>query len=114
LYAARSFDPLTVREIAEAANLSEGRFAHIFRETTGFSVKDYMTRMRVSIARRLLLETTDTLDAIAARTGYADVSNFSRTFKSIDGISPGEFRRSRPSEPRELTPLGARSRPSPD
>jgi transcriptional regulator GlxA family with amidase domain len=96
--AAHHDDPLTVREIAEAANLSEGRFAHIFREATGFSVKDYMIRLRVSIARRLLLETTDTLDAIAARTGYADVSNFSRMFKSIDGISPGEFRRGKPSK----------------
>jgi len=55
-----------------------------------------VTRLRVSIARRLLMETTDTLDTIATRTGYADVSNFSRTFKSIDGISPGEFRRARP------------------
>jgi YesN/AraC family two-component response regulator len=89
-------EPLTVREIAEAANLSEGRLAHIFRDTTGFPVKDYVTRFRVSIARRLLVETTDTLDTIAARTGYADVSSFSRMFKSIDGISPGEFRRRRP------------------
>lgn len=89
--------PLTVREIAGAANLSEGRLAHIFRDATGFSVRDYMIRLRMSIARRLLLETTDTLDAIATRTGYADVSHLSRTFKSIDGLSPGEFRRSRPS-----------------
>ena len=89
-------DPLTVREIAEAAHLSEGRLAHIFRDTTGLSIRSYVTRLRVSIARRLLMETTETLDTIATRTGYADVSNFSRTFKSIDGISPGEFRRARP------------------
>jgi len=89
-------DPLTVGEIAEAAHLSEGRLAHIFRDTTGLSIRGYVTRLRVSIARRLLMETTDTLDTIATRTGYADVSNFSRTFKSIDGISPGEFRRARP------------------
>jgi FixJ family two-component response regulator/AraC-like DNA-binding protein len=93
--AAHHDDPLTVREIAEVADLSEGRLAHIFPAKTGFSVKDYMTRLRVSIAQRLLLETTDTVDAIAARAGYADASNFSRTFKSIGGSSPGEFRRSR-------------------
>jgi YesN/AraC family two-component response regulator len=91
--AAHHEEHLTVREIAEVADLSEGRLAHIFREITGFSVKDYMNRLRVSIARRLLLETPDTVEAIATRTGYPDASNFSRTFKSIDGISPGEFRR---------------------
>jgi hypothetical protein len=41
----------------------------------------------------LLLETSDTLDKIAARLGFADASNSSRTFKGIDGIAPGEFRR---------------------
>jgi transcriptional regulator GlxA family with amidase domain len=90
-------DPVTVRDVAEAANLSEGRLAHIFRDTTGLSVKDYMTRLRVSIARRLLAETTETLESIATRIGFADASTFSRTFKSVDGVAPGEFRRSRPS-----------------
>jgi YesN/AraC family two-component response regulator len=88
-------DSLTVSEIANAVNLSEGRLAHIFRETTGFSLKDYMTRLRVSIARRLLTETTDTLDTIATKMGYADVSNFSRRFKCIDGMSPGQYRRNK-------------------
>jgi AraC-like DNA-binding protein len=45
----------------------------------------------------LLLETSDTLDKIAARIGFADASNFSRTFKGIDGIAPGEFRRHKQS-----------------
>jgi AraC-like DNA-binding protein len=96
--AAHYDEPLTVSAIAKATNVSEGRLAHIFPDTTGFSVKDYMIRLRVSIARRLLNETSDTVHAIATRTGYADVSHFSRTFKSIDGISPGEFRRRRSRE----------------
>jgi transcriptional regulator GlxA family with amidase domain len=61
-------------------------------------VKDYVARLRVHIARRLLGETTDTMETTAARLGYADASSFSRTFKAIDGVAPGEFRRhNRPS-----------------
>jgi hypothetical protein len=45
----------------------------------------------------LLLETSDTLDKIAARLGFADASNSSRTFRGIDGIAPGEFRREKQS-----------------
>jgi transcriptional regulator GlxA family with amidase domain len=102
--------PLTVHAIAEATNVSERRLAHIFPDTTGFPVKDYLICLRVSIARRLLNETTHTLNVIATRTGSADVSHFSRTFKSIDGVSPGEFRRSRSGGQRPSRRLRARHR----
>jgi transcriptional regulator GlxA family with amidase domain len=87
---------LTVRRIAKAANLSEDHLAHVFRDATGLSVKDYVTRLRMTIARRLLTETTDTVEAIATRVGFADGSTFSRTFKNVGGMAPGEFRRSQP------------------
>jgi DNA-binding response OmpR family regulator/AraC-like DNA-binding protein len=90
-------EPLSVTAVASAVSLSASRLAHVFPEATGLTVMDYVTRLRVNIARRLLLETSDTLDKIAARLGFADASNFSRTFKGIDGIAPGEFRRSKPS-----------------
>jgi two-component system, response regulator YesN len=87
-------EPLTVGAVATAVSLSAGRLAHIFAETTGFSVKEYVARIRVNIARRFLAESTDTLETIADRLGFPDASNFSRTFKSVGGIAPGEFRRS--------------------
>jgi YesN/AraC family two-component response regulator len=88
-------EPLTVGIVANAVKLSAGRLAHVFPAITGFSVKDYVARLRINIARRLLVETRATLETIAARLGFADASNFSRTFKSVDGIAPGEFRRNR-------------------
>jgi YesN/AraC family two-component response regulator len=93
--AAHYREPLTVCAVANAVNLSAGRLAHLFPQLTGFSVQDYIARLRVNIARRLLVETNDTLETIAERLGFADRSNFSRTFKSVDGIAPGEFRRSK-------------------
>ena len=93
--AAHYCEPLTVSTVASAVKLSESRLAHVFPEITGLSVKDYMARLRVHIARRLLVETADTIEMIAAELGFADASSFSRTFKSVDGIAPGEFRRHR-------------------
>jgi YesN/AraC family two-component response regulator len=88
-------EPLTVGAVANAVNLSVGRLAHVFSQATGHGVMDYVARIRINIARRLLLETSDTLERIAARLGFADASNFSRTFKSVNRIAPGEFRRTR-------------------
>ena len=90
-------EPPSVSAVANAVRLSASRLAHVFPEATGLAVMDHVARLRVNIARRLLLETSDTLDKIAARLGFADASNFSRTFKGIGGIAPGEFRRSRHS-----------------
>jgi AraC-like DNA-binding protein len=92
--AAHYGNPITVRDVADAACLSEDRLAHVFRDSTGFSVKDYVTRFRVAIARRLLAETTETLDTIADRLGFAHASHLSRSFKHVHGVRPGEFRRS--------------------
>jgi YesN/AraC family two-component response regulator len=89
-------EPLSVTAVANAVNLSVSRLAHVFPETTGLAVMDYVARLRVNIAR-LLLETSDTLNKIAARLGFADASNFSRAFKGIDGVAPGEFRRNKKS-----------------
>jgi len=91
--AAHYAERLTVGAVANAVNLSASHLAHVFPETTGLTVMDYVTRLRVNIARRFLLETSDPLDKIAARVGFGDASNFSRTFKGIDGIAPGRFRR---------------------
>jgi YesN/AraC family two-component response regulator len=88
-------EPLTVAAVANAVNLSVGRLAHVFAEATGLSVMEYVARLRVNIARRLLLETSDTLERMAVRLGFADASNFSRTFKSVGGSAPGEFRRAK-------------------
>lgn len=87
-------EPLVVADVARGVALSEDRLAHIFKETTGIPVKDYLTRLRIAIARRFLTETDAKLDVIAHRVGFADGSSFSRTFIDSAGIRPGEFRRS--------------------
>lgn len=85
-------EKLTVTHIAAAVGLSERRFTHVFREATGFSVNDYFNRVRVAIARRLLVESTEKLDSIAQLAGFSDTSNFSRAFTDIAGVRPGRFR----------------------
>ena len=87
-------EPLLVGDVARAAALSEDRLGHVFKKATGFPIKDYLTRLRIAIARRLLRETNVTLDIIAERVGLGDGSQFSRKFIDVAGIRPGEFRRS--------------------
>jgi CheY-like chemotaxis protein/AraC-like DNA-binding protein len=85
---------LVVRDLARIVALSEDRLHHVFKEATGFAVKDYFTRLRIAIACRFLTETNAKIDIVAQRVGFADGSSLSRTFIDLEGVRPGEFRRS--------------------
>jgi len=87
-------DYLTVGDIARGVSLSDDRLAHVFKEATGYAVREYLMRFRMAIARRLLVESDAKLDAVASRVGFADASTLSKTFFDLTGVRPGEFRRS--------------------
>jgi AraC-like DNA-binding protein len=85
--------PLTVPAIAEASHVSPSHLAHRFRSETGMTVKDYLTKVRIEIARRLLLETNAKLESIADAVGFYDAPHLSRVFVQYTCRRPGEYRR---------------------
>ena len=91
--AASSGNGLTVQGVARAVGLSSAQLAYLFRREIGMSVKEYATRVRVEIIKRLLAETDDKLDIIAEQLGFCDAPHLSRVFRRICGCPPGEYRR---------------------
>ncbi|MBQ8987629.1 MAG: helix-turn-helix transcriptional regulator, partial [Lachnospiraceae bacterium] len=86
-------EELSVREMAREAHLSESHFRSLFKDQTGLSPKDYLTSLRLSRARMLLMQTTEPLQEIAEAVGYPDQMYFSRIFRDRIGVSPSEYRR---------------------
>jgi len=91
--AASSGNGLTVQGIARAVGLSSAQLAYLFRREIGMTIKDYATRVRVEIIKRLLADTDDKLDSIAEQLGFCDAAHLSRVFRRICGCPPGEYRR---------------------
>jgi len=85
---------LTVDGIAEMMDISSSHLAHLFRSEIGMSVRDYLTRVRVTIAQDLLAHTDEKLESIAARLGFADTSHLGHVFQRITGKPPSAYRRS--------------------
>ena len=81
---------ITVEKIAAALSLDRRYLWRIFKEETGIGIKEYITRVRLECAARLLEGGRSVLEA-AALCGYGDVSNFSRAFKRRYGSWPGEY-----------------------
>ncbi|HEY3377835.1 MAG TPA: helix-turn-helix transcriptional regulator, partial [Armatimonadota bacterium] len=85
--------PLTIRELAEIANMSERHLARRFREGVGLSPIDYLLHRRIRHAAQLLRATGHSIAGVAAAVGMPDSNYFARQFKRIMGVSPREYRR---------------------
>ncbi|MGQ9426693.1 AraC family transcriptional regulator [Gilvimarinus sp. F26214L] len=96
----RFAEPLRIRELADAANMSESTLYHSFKQVTRMSPLQFQKKLRLHEARRLML--TEGLEAATAsyRVGYESPSHFSREYSRMFGAPPradvGQFR-GRPS-----------------
>jgi AraC-like DNA-binding protein len=84
--------PWTVETLAERSGMSRASFAAKFRNKTGLTPLDYLTRQRIAAARVLLREEL-TIAEIASRVGYESPISFGRAFVRVAGTTPGAFRR---------------------
>ena len=86
-------ESISLNTLAEAAGLSSFHFARQFKAATGHPPHEYHIRMRVDHAQELLRTRGRewSLAAIAAECGFVDQSHFSRHFKRVVGVTPGEY-----------------------
>lgn len=83
---------LHMAEVAEQIGLSEFHFSRMFKKATGLSPSRYLLRLRMSKARRLLLESDKSVLEISLDVGYASASHFSEVFRRESGATPSEYR----------------------
>jgi AraC-like DNA-binding protein len=83
---------VSVPALAELAGFSPSHFSARFKTVTGFSVIEYVKRLRMARARQLLITSDHTVAEIATAVGYPDPFYFSRQFRAVNGVSPRTFR----------------------
>lgn len=93
---AEAFD---TAELAKQAGLSTSQFERLFRKALGSSPRQYLQRVRIERACRFLVETEDTVAAIAQRCGYYDHAHFTKAFVALKGLTPTAFRKERQATP---------------
>ena len=85
--------PLTVRQLAARANMSERTFARRFVADTGTTPQRWLIGQRILLAQQLLEETVQTVDAIADRTGFGNATALRHHFRLWRGTTPNAYRR---------------------
>lgn len=88
-------EPVTIAQIAAAANVHPTYAMTQFRKVVHATIGDYLKLHRLAEARRLLATTDLTVDRVAAASGFGSVSRFYRAFTDACGTSPARFRRER-------------------
>jgi len=88
-------EPLTLPDLASRFALSPSHLSRIFRQGTGFGIREYLTHFRVQKACDLLMTTDLNITEIAGRCGFSDSNYFGDAFKKATGLSPREYRKLR-------------------
>lgn len=86
-------EEISLEKMAQQATLSPYHFLRVFRAVHGITPHRYLLNKRLSYASDLLSHSTDSISAIAFRSGFEDLSSFSRAFKKMYGRSPLDYRK---------------------
>lgn len=84
---------LKIGEVATLVNMSDSAFSHFFQKFAFRSFTDFLIDIRVGHTCKLLLETDQTVNQIASKSGFNNLANFNRLFKKHRSCTPVEYRR---------------------
>jgi transcriptional regulator GlxA family with amidase domain len=82
-------------EAAKIACIERTHFSRLFNANAGSTFSEWVVKIRIQEAKRLLEGSRCSVTVVAASVGYTDVTTFERAFRRVEGICPREFRRSR-------------------
>lgn len=86
-------EKLTLDDLARRFYINKFYLTRVFKEQFGTSVNGYLLQLRITHAKRLLRFTDLSIEQIGQECGMNDANYFSRTFKKVEGLPPGQFRR---------------------
>ena len=86
-------ETITIEQLSQIANMSISGFSHQFKKTLGIAPFQYLTRLRIGLAQKMLISTDKTIADVATGVGYDNISHFNNQFKKIVGASPQNYRK---------------------
>lgn len=82
-----------LENVAEAVEISPKYLSRVFKERTGVNLSEYISLVRITRAKELLLSTSKSVGEIGELVGFENRTTFFRTFKKLEGVSPNEYRK---------------------
>ncbi|WP_282942403.1 AraC family transcriptional regulator [Paenibacillus sp. RC67] len=89
----RYSEPITLKKLAEMIYVSPYYLCHLFKETTGITISEYLIYTRIRQSKRELALTEYSIAEIASRVGFNTLAHFGQTFKMMEGMTPRDYRK---------------------
>lgn len=86
------FDRKRLKNELAALGLNRNRIAQLFKQEYNMTEIAFLNQIRIREAKRLLLDTQDTILQVALQSGFDSSSNFYSQFQKIVGMSPNQYR----------------------
>lgn len=83
---------LSLSDVADHVYVSQWHLSKLINRHAGQSFFDLLSRMRVDRAKALLENLSLRVHEVAEQSGFSDVAHFSKSFKRLTGMTPGEYR----------------------
>ena len=84
---------MCVGMVAEHFDLTPNYLSAKFKKVLGIGISEYVTQCRINKAKELFNDEKLTLDDISGIVGFSNTSVFNRAFKKLEGVSPGQYRK---------------------
>lgn len=85
-------EEIRMETLATMVGMTPNALSRFFKQRTNRSISSYINEVRIGQATQLLIENTMAINEVSYKCGFNTLSNFNRTFKSVKGMSPTEFR----------------------
>lgn len=84
---------ITLDDLAQQFFINKFYLTRLFKEQFGISVNSYLLQVRTTQAKQLLRFTDLSIEQVGQKCGMNDANYFSRMFKKVEGVTPGEYRK---------------------
>ena len=84
---------ISLEEVANYVGLSPTYFSRLFSNDMKMTYIEYLTKIRIEESKKFLVDSRESMSDIAIRLGFSDQSYFSKVFKKVEGMTPGNYRR---------------------
>ncbi len=82
----------TIDNVCRSLYINKFYLTHLFKDTLGIPPLKYLIQKRVSLAKKLLASTDNSISDIAKACGYVDIAYFCRVFKKVENMTPLDYR----------------------
>lgn len=84
---------LNMAVVSNHVSMNYSLFSYEFKQYTGTNFVSYVKKLRIEEAKKLLTDTDLRINEISIKVGYENEKHFMKTFKSVCGVSPSEYRK---------------------